>query len=415
MQLIQYRHVSSFFTVITNLFIGEDFCLGETSIDGYKAMGFDVTQLTQDEEQFFFTIMTNMPIPMLVYGDSFQWAKYGHHTLPPSIDLTKHNNVGLQRTFRNSLIEFLHTDLDGNLSSTLNPLTTSTLDQYLSSLQEGLSETAIKGNFFDHHLLNEKNKKHFHDEISCIALFATQIPLSIFTNLFKQRFEKHPMLESTLEILQQFYIQMEKESDEFHLFAGDPSTYTVWCKRCGQRVTHNGSIGDTLFHAPPAMLYHWNMIEPNDEQIHRESMLMPLPFASYDNYVRSSNSFFEGCNWMEDLNICQKPNKYGQSMFYEAVKVDMETSKESSFHYTITSTLSLITVLFEDLFEAITLHREFSGEKVWKEPSTSLLNKTDTCDGHDFNIDIFTDEVNALQKESLVLFEGFCIFGYREA
>jgi hypothetical protein len=48
------------------------------------------------------------------------------------------------------------------------------------------------------------------------------------------------------------------------------------------------------------------------------------------------------------------------------------------------------------------------------EPSTSLLNKTDTCDGQDFNIDVFTDEVNALQKESLVLFEGFCIFGYRE-
>ncbi len=41
------------------------------------------------------------------------------------------------------------------------------------------------------------------------------------------------------------------------------------------------------------------------------------------------------------------------------------------------------------------------------EPSTSLLNKTNTCDGHNFNIDIFTDEVNALQKESLVLFEGF--------
>ncbi len=46
---------------------------------------------------------------------------------------------------------------------------------------------------------------------------------------------------------------------------------------------------------------------------------------------------------------------------------------------------------------------------------TLLLNKTDTCDGNVFNIDVFTDEVNALQKESLVLFEGFCIFGYREA
>jgi hypothetical protein len=33
-------------------------------MDGYEAMGFDVTQLTQDEEQSFFTIKTNMPIPM---------------------------------------------------------------------------------------------------------------------------------------------------------------------------------------------------------------------------------------------------------------------------------------------------------------------------------------------------------------
>ncbi len=45
---------------------------------------------------------------------------------------------------------------------------------------------------------------------------------------------------------------------------------------------------------------------------------------------------------------------------------------------------------------------------------TSLLNKTNTCDGHDFSIDVFTDEVNALQKESLVLFEVFGIFGYKE-
>jgi hypothetical protein len=69
MQLIQYCHVSLFSTVITNEFIGEEFCLGQTSIDGYEATGFDVTQLTQDEEQTLFTIRTNMPIPMVVYGE----------------------------------------------------------------------------------------------------------------------------------------------------------------------------------------------------------------------------------------------------------------------------------------------------------------------------------------------------------
>jgi hypothetical protein len=182
----------------------------------------------------------------------------------------------------------------------LNPLTASRLDQYLSSLQEGLSETANKGENFDQQMLHQKSKEYLIAEIAHIVLFATQIPLSIFTNLFHQRFETHSMLKSTLEILQQFYIQMETQSNEFHLFVGDLSTYTFRCKRCGQCVTHHGSIGEILYHAPAAMLCHWNMIEPHDEQIQRELMLMPLLFASYDNSVQSSNSFFEGRNWMED-------------------------------------------------------------------------------------------------------------------
>jgi hypothetical protein len=149
--------------------------------------------------------------------------------------------------------------------------------------------------------LHQNSKHQFIEDIGDIALFATQIPLSIFTNLFHQRFEKHSMLESTLEILQQFYIQMETQSDEFHLFSGDLFTYTLWCKRCGQCVTLHGSIGETLFHAPAAISYHWNMIEPHDEQIHRKLMLMPLLCAYYENYVQSSKSFQEGLNWMEDL------------------------------------------------------------------------------------------------------------------
>ncbi len=288
MQLIQYCHVSLFSNVITNHFIGEDFCLEYPSINGYKAMGFNVTQLTHDVEQSGFTVKTDMPIPMLVYGDSFQWAKYGHHILSPSLDLTSLNKAGLNWTFWESFIQFLSTDLDGNLSSTLNPLTTSKLDHYLSRLFERLSESANKGEIFDQHLLNEQSKDHFIDEIVDIALFATQIPLSIFTHLFHQRFEKHSMLESTLKILQQFFIQVETQSDEFHLFVRDLFTYTLQCKRCGQGVTLHGSIGEILYHALTAMLYHWKIIEPHDEQIHRELMLMPLLFASYDNYVQSS-------------------------------------------------------------------------------------------------------------------------------
>jgi hypothetical protein len=99
-------------------------------MDGYEAMGFDVTQLTQDEEQSLFTIKTNMPIPMSVYGDSFQWAKYVYLIIS-NLDLISNNNAGLHQTFWKSLIEFLCTNLDENLSSTLNPLTASKLDHCL--------------------------------------------------------------------------------------------------------------------------------------------------------------------------------------------------------------------------------------------------------------------------------------------
>ncbi len=95
----------------------------------------------------------------------------------------------------------------------------------------------------------------------------------------------HSMFESTLELLQQFFNQMELELDEFAIFPGDLSTYTLRCIRCGQSVTLAGSIGETLLHTPTAMLYHWNMIEPHEEQNHSKTMLMPLLFTTYDNYT----------------------------------------------------------------------------------------------------------------------------------
>jgi hypothetical protein len=102
-------------------------------------------------------------------------------------------------------------------------------------------------------------------------------------------------------------------------------------------------------------------------------------------------------------------------MFYEAVKNYLENSKETSFNNTILSTLSFITVLFEDLFEAVNIKAVLVGEKENPKPSITSLNKTNTCDGYDFNIDVINnDEYNALQKELLMLFKGFCIFGFQE-
>ncbi len=105
-------------------------------------------------------------------------------------------------------------------------------------------------------------------------------------------------------------------------------------------------------------------------------------------------------NWIEKFG-CLKPTKYGQFMFYEAVKKDMANSKEVSFNNTISSPLSFITVLFEDLFEAVNIHAVLVGEKVDPIPSIKSPKKINTCDRYDFNIDIINDdEYNALQKKN---------------
>jgi hypothetical protein len=140
---------------------------------------------------------------------------------------------------------------------------------------------------------------------------------------------------------------METEPHDFLLIPGDSFLYTLRCVRCRKPVTIAGSIGETLLHAPTAMLHHWNMIQFHDDQINRESMLTPLLFTSYDNYLQSSKSFQLSLNWIEKFG-CTKPTKYGQFMFYEAVKNDLANSKETSFNNTTSTTLSLITVLFED-------------------------------------------------------------------
>jgi hypothetical protein len=71
-------------------------------------------------------------------------------------------------------------------------------------------------------------------------------------------------------------------------------------------------------------------------------------------------------------------------------------------------------VLFEDLFEAVNIQAKKCSEKEDSKPSITSLNKTNTCDGYDFISDIINnDEYNALQKESLMMFEVFAslIFG----
>jgi hypothetical protein len=95
----------------------------------------------------------------------------------------------------------------------------------------------------------------------------------------------------------------------------------------------------------------------------------------------------------------------------------MENSKEKSAADTISSTLALITVLFEDVVEAVNIHNTLidndDSQDPW--PDIILMNRTETFDGFVFEGGIIKNEEHSPhQKELLKLLEGLCVFGCRE-
>ncbi len=71
-------------------------------------------------------------------------------------------------------------------------------------------------------------------------------------------------------------------------------------------------------------------------------------------------------------------------------------------------------MVFEILVEAINIHKDCCDEKQNPQPSITLLNEITTYDGYNFNIDFISNKEYTLQKELLMLFEGYCIFGCQE-
>ena len=95
---------------------------------------------------------------------------------------------------------------------------------------------------------------------------ASIAPFSIFAELFSMRFSKHRMLESTMEILQQFYIAIKDPVEEFILFPGNQYKLSVKCKRCHKCASSpNQGIIETLSSAPSTMLRHWNNISTHED------------------------------------------------------------------------------------------------------------------------------------------------------
>jgi hypothetical protein len=58
---------------------------------------------------------------------------------------------------------------------------------------------------------------------------------------------------------------MDTKPYNFFIIPGDLSLYTLKCVRSGKSITASGSIGETVLHAPTAMLHHWKMIHSHED------------------------------------------------------------------------------------------------------------------------------------------------------
>ena len=96
---------------------------------------------------------------------------------------------------RNCLISFLRIDPVSAASLIVDASSNNLIDEFVKKLFQKLTKGTEKGYYFDQFI--EKNSDFAVSSICKIAEEATKIPLSIFTDLFHNRFKKKNYFEST--------------------------------------------------------------------------------------------------------------------------------------------------------------------------------------------------------------------------
>jgi hypothetical protein len=151
------------------------------------------------------------------------------------------------------MTEFLQTDIDGSLDFLLYPITIESLEKYLKTFYTPPLDIGQISSIWDQLLINEKKIDTVTDDVWGFAITATIIPFSIFTSMLHQCFKKYIFLESTLKLLQQFYLQTESVAQDYKLFPGDLSKFCLKCLHCGKSITPLEILGKSLFFAPMAI------------------------------------------------------------------------------------------------------------------------------------------------------------------
>jgi hypothetical protein len=254
-------------------------------------------------------------------------------------------NTGLHELFCKSMIEFLQTNINQYSSYSVDQVILDKLRKFLQDMLSLSSDAQQISSSFDRHLKDEEAMNTVIGAINKIATSATTIPLSLFTSMMHQHFKKHTYCESTLELLQQFYLQaVSVESKKYLLFPGDLSKFSLRCGRCGKCVSPPEFISAVLFNAPQAILHHLKMKAADDDHLKMKSpnnepallfQSVPVLFTSCSNYYESYESFEksmqamsnEYCKIVHDRCTSQK-SRSGELSFCEAVKVGMGALKD---------------------------------------------------------------------------------------
>jgi hypothetical protein len=156
--------------------------------------------------------------------------------------ISEMNNV--DDLFRQNMTEFLQTDIDGSVDFKLNAITIQSLEKYLKIFYMPLLDIDQISSIWDQILRNSKTMITVAEELWECARKVSIIHFLIFMSMFHQRFTEHRFLESTLELLQQFYIQVESIAHDYKVFPGDQSKFSLKCLCCGKKILLQNCLGN---------------------------------------------------------------------------------------------------------------------------------------------------------------------------
>jgi hypothetical protein len=150
------------------------------------------------------------------------------------------NNV--HELFRQNMTEFLQTDIDGSLYFLLNAITIESLEKYLKTFYMPPLDIEQISSIWDQ-LFPKKTIDTVTEEVWEFTNKATNIPFSFFTSMIHQHFKEYKFPESTLELLQQFYLQTKSIAPDYRVFPGDQSKFCLKCLHCGKKLLHLYHLG----------------------------------------------------------------------------------------------------------------------------------------------------------------------------